>query len=139
MRIKTSCTRDCPDACGIVATVEDGRAIKLQGDPDHPVTRGFLCYRTSRFLERQYDPERLTTPMLRHDGEFRPVSWARALERVASKLLEVRDRLRDGAQEVAQVRGNVGVHEGVETAADGEEHVVHVVPEAGREGPDRGE
>ena len=63
-RIRTACNRDCPDACGIVATVEDGRIVRLEGDPDHPVTRGFLCYRTSRFLERQYDPERLTSPLL---------------------------------------------------------------------------
>ena len=54
---RTACTRDCPDACGIVATVEDGRVVRLQVDPHHPVTRGFLCYRTSRFLERQYAPD----------------------------------------------------------------------------------
>ena len=71
MRIKTSCTRDCPDACGMVATVEDGRITRLQGDPDHPVTQGFLCYRTSRFLERQYDPRRLTSPMLLSRDELR--------------------------------------------------------------------
>ena len=43
---RTTCNRDCPDACGIVATVRDGRVVKLQGDGDHPVTRGFLCFRT---------------------------------------------------------------------------------------------
>jgi len=90
MQVKTTCNRDCPDACGIVATVEDGKVIRLQGDPEHPVTRGFLCYRTSRFLERQYDPERLTTPMLRSGEGHRPVSWDEALDLVAEKLLAVR-------------------------------------------------
>jgi anaerobic selenocysteine-containing dehydrogenase len=90
MQIKTTCNRDCPDACGMLATVEDGRVTKIQGDPEHPVTRGFLCYRTSRFLERQYDPERLTSPLLRRNGTLEPVSWERALDLVAEKLLQVR-------------------------------------------------
>ena len=91
MRVRTTCNRDCPDACGILATVEAGRITKLQGDPDHPVTRGFLCYRTSRFLERQYDPERLTSPMLRRGEHHEPISWDEALDRIAGKLLRVRD------------------------------------------------
>jgi anaerobic selenocysteine-containing dehydrogenase len=74
----------------MVATVEGGRVVKLQGDPGHPVTRGFLCYRTSRFLERQYDPERLTSPLVRRDGRLEPASWDEALDLVASTLLRVR-------------------------------------------------
>ena len=54
---KTVCNRDCPDVCGIVATVEDGRVTRIAGDPDHPVTHGFLCYRTQHFLARQYAPD----------------------------------------------------------------------------------
>jgi anaerobic selenocysteine-containing dehydrogenase len=91
MKVKTTCNRDCPDACGIVATVEDGRAVKLQGDKEHPVTRGFLCYRTSRFLERQYDPERLSTPLLRAKGDFRPVSWDEAIGFLAEAMLRIRE------------------------------------------------
>jgi len=90
MRIKTTCNRDCPDACGIVAAVDNGRVTRIQGDPDHPVTRGFLCYRTSRFLERQYDPERLTTPLARDGSGFAPVSWERALDRIAETMLRIR-------------------------------------------------
>ena len=70
MRVKTACNRDCPDACAMLATVEEGRITRLEGDPDHPVTRGFLCYRTNRFLARQYDPERLTGPLLRRNRSF---------------------------------------------------------------------
>jgi anaerobic selenocysteine-containing dehydrogenase len=90
MRVVTSCNRDCPDACGIVATVENGRVTKLQGDPSHPVTQGFLCYRTSRFLDRQYDRERLTSPLVRRGAELVPVSWDEALGRVAETLVRVR-------------------------------------------------
>src|SRR5258706_8434431 len=89
---KTLCNRDCPDACSIVATVEGARVTRLQGDPEHPVTRGFLCHRTSRFLETQYHPERLTTPLLRRrtSDDFEPVSWERALDFAAAELVRIR-------------------------------------------------
>lgn len=86
MRIKTMCNRDCPDACGIVATVEDGRVTRIEGDPEHPVTAGYLCYRTNKFLDRQYDADRVTTPLLRTGDGFAPISWDRAIETIASKL-----------------------------------------------------
>src|SRR5215203_1741268 len=87
---RTLCNRDCPDACGIVATVEDGRVTRLDGDRTHPVTRGFLCYRTSHFLSLQYGPDRLTTPLLRKDGTLVPAGWDEALDFIAGKLLEIR-------------------------------------------------
>jgi anaerobic selenocysteine-containing dehydrogenase len=90
MKVTTTCNRDCPDACGIVATVDNGRVVKIQGDPGHPVTRGFLCYRTSRFLERQYDPERLVAPLVRRGGALRPATWDEALDLVAETMLRVK-------------------------------------------------
>ncbi len=87
---KTLCNRDCPDACGIVATVEDGRVLRIRGDKDHPVTRGFLCYRTSLFLSTQYSSERLTSPLLRVGGTFHPISWEQALDHAAERLLKIR-------------------------------------------------
>jgi anaerobic selenocysteine-containing dehydrogenase len=87
---KTTCNRDCPDACAIVATVEDGRITRLDGDRDHPVTRGFLCYRTSHFLPLQYGPERLKTPLLRKNGQLQAATWDEALDFVAERLLEIR-------------------------------------------------
>lgn len=87
---RTTCNRDCPDACGIVARVEDGRVTKLSGDPSHPITRGFLCYRTNHFLSRQYAPERLTQPLLRKQGALVPVSWREALDFCVEKLTTVR-------------------------------------------------
>ena len=90
---RTLCNRDCPDSCSIVATVSDGRVVRIQGDPDHPVTRGFLCHRTNQFLRRQHDPARLTTPLMRRDGRLEPASWDEALDRVAAELLRIRDEL----------------------------------------------
>ena len=92
---KTICNRDCPDACGIVATVETTsageRVVKLAGDPDHPITDGFLCWRTNHFLNLQYGPERVTEPLLRGtDGQLRPVSWDEALDFAAGRLLQIR-------------------------------------------------
>ena len=88
---KTICNRDCPDACSIVATVEAGRVTKLAGDPDHPVTRGFLCWRTNHFLGLQYGPERIQTPLVRTDsGDFEPISWDDALDLIANRLTTFR-------------------------------------------------
>ena len=88
---KTLCNRDCPDACSIVATIEDGRVTRLAGDPDHPVTQGFLCHRTSQFLATQYSPERLTAPLLRKGGALAAVTWDEALDFAAAQLTRIRD------------------------------------------------
>jgi len=73
-----------------MATVEDGRVIRLAGDPDHPVTRGFLCYRTQQFLKAQYSPDRLTSPLLRGaDGELHPIGWDHALDLCAERLTTI--------------------------------------------------
>jgi anaerobic selenocysteine-containing dehydrogenase len=97
------CTHDCPDSCGVLVTVDTltGRATKVQGDPSHPVTRGFLCGKVARYLDRVYSPERLLYPMRRkagvpkgplpqgHEAEaFEQISWGEALELVAKKLKE---------------------------------------------------
>lgn len=95
--VHTTCNRDCPDACGLVATVEDGRVTRLRGDPDHPITRGFLCHRTGAYLHTQYHPDRLTTPLLRRDGVLVPVSWDEALDFVAARLLAIRAESGPGA------------------------------------------
>ena len=89
---KTACPRDCPDACGLIVTIEHGRVVRLQGDPDHPITQGFICHRTSRFPDRQYSRERLTKPLLRRrkGGDLEEIAWADALDLVAEKLLKFR-------------------------------------------------
>lgn len=87
---RTACNRDCPDACGIVATIEGDRVVHLAGDPNHPVTQGFLCHRTSRFLERQYSPDRLISPMRRVGDSYEPICWEAALTLTAEKMNGIR-------------------------------------------------
>ncbi|HXP40127.1 MAG TPA: molybdopterin-dependent oxidoreductase, partial [Candidatus Acidoferrales bacterium] len=63
--VHAACPHDCPDACGVLITVEGGRATKIQGDPRHPVTRGFLCAKVAKYLDRVYSPDRVLYPMRR--------------------------------------------------------------------------
>jgi anaerobic selenocysteine-containing dehydrogenase len=63
--VHAACPHDCPDACGVLITVEDGHATKIQGDPGHPVTRGFLCAKVAKYLDRVYSPDRVLYPMRR--------------------------------------------------------------------------
>lgn len=88
--LRTVCNRDCPDTCGLIATVEDGRVVKLSGDPAHPVTDGFICHRTSHFPARHYSPDRITTPLLRDGTGFRPISWEQAIDIAASRMMTIR-------------------------------------------------
>ncbi|MEC8251910.1 MAG: molybdopterin-dependent oxidoreductase [Planctomycetota bacterium] len=83
---RTTCNRDCPDACGIVATVTDGVVTKLEGDPEHPVTKGFLCFRTSRYPELAASERRLRQPLVRRDGELAPATWDEALGLIVERL-----------------------------------------------------
>lgn len=87
--IVTTCTRDCPNTCGLIATVEDGRLVRLRGDPDHPLTAGAACHKCFRYIERVYSPERVTHPLRRVDGRWRRATWDEALDLVADKLRDV--------------------------------------------------
>ena len=87
---RTVCNRDCPDACGLLVTVEEGKVVRVGGDPEHPVTQGFLCSRTSQFPARQNSPDRITTPLRKTASGFVPVSWEEALGTIAERLLAIR-------------------------------------------------
>jgi len=63
--VHAACPHDCPDACGVLITITDGRATKIQGDPEHPVTRGFLCAKVAKYLDRVYSQDRVLYPMRR--------------------------------------------------------------------------
>jgi len=88
--IVTSCTRDCPNTCGLVATVEDGRLVRLSGDPDHPLTRGAACHKTAKYVRRVYSPERIVHPMIRKNGEWEQVSWDEALDLIAFTMQRIK-------------------------------------------------
>lgn len=99
-----TCSLDCPDSCGILATVDPAtdRVVKISGDPKHPVTRGFLCGKVARYLDRVYAPDRVLYPMRRKPGvpkgtlphgreaeSFERVSWDEALATIASRLHQI--------------------------------------------------
>jgi len=88
--VTSACPLDCWDACSVVVTVREGRAIRLQGNKAHPITRGFLCARTVKYLDRVYSPDRITQPLLRRDGALRPISWDEAIDTAARRLEEAR-------------------------------------------------
>jgi anaerobic selenocysteine-containing dehydrogenase len=89
------CALDCPDACSLLVNVENGAATKLRGNPDHPVTRGFLCGKVAQYLEREYSPDRLLYPQKRvgkkGEGRFERIGWDEALDTIAMKLRAVAD------------------------------------------------
>jgi anaerobic selenocysteine-containing dehydrogenase len=90
--VRGACPHDCPDTCAMHVTVEDGRAVKVDGDPDHPITVGFLCGKVSNYLDRVYSGERILHPLIREeDGDFRRASWDEALDLTAGRLLRARD------------------------------------------------
>src|SRR3954471_22347950 len=88
--VRAACPHDCPDTCAMHVTVEDGRATAVSGDPEHPITRGFLCGKVSNYLDRVYSGDRVLEPLVRGgakgEGRFRTVTWDEALDRVVAGL-----------------------------------------------------
>jgi anaerobic selenocysteine-containing dehydrogenase len=94
--VHAACPHDCPDACGVLITVEDGRATKIQGDPNHPMTRGFLCAKVAKYLDRVYSPDRVLYPMRRiaakgtastkGDEVWQRITWDEALDEIAKRF-----------------------------------------------------
>jgi anaerobic selenocysteine-containing dehydrogenase len=84
------CPLDCPDTCSMRVTVEDGVAVDLRGDTQHPFTRGFLCQKMARYLDRVYSPDRLLRPLRRvgpkGEGKFEPISWDDAIGEIADRF-----------------------------------------------------
>lgn len=93
---RSVCALDCPDCCALLVNIEDGKATRLRGDPEHPITRGFLCAKVTRYLDREYHPERLLYPQRRAgakgEGRFERIGWDEALDTVAARLRETAER-----------------------------------------------
>ncbi len=91
--VRSVCPYDCPDTCGLLVTVENGLALKVGGDPEHPYSRGNLCAKMNRYELTVHSSRRLTTPLLRTgrkgSGKFRPVSWNEALELICRRWKEI--------------------------------------------------
>ena len=91
--VRATCPHDCPDTCAMLVTVENGRAIKVAGDPNHPVTRGFLCAKVNNYEQRTYHEGRVKTCLRRvgrkGEGRFAPISWDEALDEIATRFKEI--------------------------------------------------
>jgi anaerobic selenocysteine-containing dehydrogenase len=99
----TVCSHDCPDTCAVLVTIdEQGKATRVQGDPSHPITRGFLCAKVAKYLDRVYSPSRLLHPMRRRPGAakgkmaygrendaFERIGWDEALDLITERLRRI--------------------------------------------------
>lgn len=93
MKLKAVCPHDCPDTCSMVVTLQAGRAVKIEGDPEHRFTGGFLCAKVSKYLDRVYHADRLLYPQRRvgakGEGKFTQISWDEALDEIAHRLKKI--------------------------------------------------
>ncbi len=109
---KTICPLDCPDACGIIATLESGKICRLTGDPAHPFTQGFLCRKMRNYHERIYSKDRLLYPQKRigkkGEGKFEQISWDETWELLADRLGSIIDEYGGEAILPFMYAGNMG-------------------------------
>src|SRR5205823_7127489 len=116
--VHAACSHDCPDACGVLITVDDsGRATKIQGDPSHPVTRGFLCAKVAKYLHRVYSPDRVLYPMRRVKpkgkgpggaSDFTRITWDEAYEEIAHRFTAISQQFGPEAILPYSYAGNLG-------------------------------
>ncbi|MET3728293.1 anaerobic selenocysteine-containing dehydrogenase [Fictibacillus halophilus] len=106
------CSLDCPDQCGLLLHKENGRIVKVEGDPEHPVTKGFICNKVRNMTERLYDEKRLKYPMKRvgakGEGHFEQISWDEAINTITARWKDLLQN--DGAESILPYSfyGNMG-------------------------------
>ena len=104
---KVTYCRICEPLCGLVATVEDGRLVKVRPDPDHPLSAGFACPKGIAMADVQNDPDRVVHPLKRTaDGGFERVTWPEALDDIGARLKAIVDA--HGGDAVGWYMGNPG-------------------------------
>ena len=102
---RTACSLDCFDACGIVAEVDNGRIVRIGGDPEHPITRGALCNKVNHYLrDRFYHPDRQLHPLRKVNGAWQRLTWDGVLDLIAEKLTRAKER--HGTLSVLYHKGN---------------------------------
>ncbi len=94
LQIHGVCPHDCPDTCGVITEVRDGRAVSFRGDPDHPVTQGWLCAKVRPYLDHVYHPDRLLYPLRRvgpkgGGGRWERIGWPEAVAEIARRWQEI--------------------------------------------------
>ena len=122
--VRAACPHDCPDTCAMHVTVQAGRVIRIQGDPDHPPTHGALCTKVSRYAERTDHPERVLHPLKRVGPKagpprFERIGWDEALDTIAARLKAIVARGPGAAQAILpySYAGTMGLIQGESMAA----------------------
>jgi len=105
-KIQTDCAL-CINCCGLDCYVEDGKLVKVEGTPEHWLNKGALCAKAKFLVEGTYSPNRLKYPMKKVNGKFERISWDQALDEIAAKLAELKEKY--GAHTLATWTGSVGV------------------------------
>ena len=94
--VRAACPHDCPDTCAMLVTVEDGRAVAVRGDPDHPFTRGGLCVKVNNYERRVYSQDRVLYPLQRTgpkgSGQFERITWDAALAAIRDRWSAIIDQ-----------------------------------------------
>lgn len=94
--IKTACSHNCYDSCGVIAYVKDGKLLKVEGDPDHPIARGTLCVKTYTYPRRVHSEERIKYPLMRTgergEGKFKRITWDQAFDHICKQLTSIRNK-----------------------------------------------
>lgn len=116
--VRGACPMDCPDTCSWIVTVRDGRAVKLQGDREHPFTRGALCNKLNSYVAYTQSPERLLYPLRRKGpkgvgGAFARITWDEALAEISERLLKISEEFGSEAIWPYIGSGNMGLIQGV--------------------------
>ncbi len=106
--VSTACTYDCPDACALLVEA-DGRHISIRGDPGHPITRGFVCRRVRRHVDRLSDPARIVRPQRRRKSGFAEMGWEDALDLAAEKLGRALDEFGPASVVPVTLGGSLGI------------------------------
>src|SRR4051812_13798959 len=92
-KIRTVCAHDCPDMCSLLVEVENGRVLRVRGDPEQPFTAGFACAKVNRDADLVHSPERIKTPLRRTgakgEGSFAPISWDEALDEITARWKQI--------------------------------------------------
>ncbi len=105
-KVMTDCTL-CYHSCGTIMTIENGRAVKVEGLPGHPINHGKLCPKGEAMLSHIYSPKRLKKPLKKVGGEFIEISWDQALDEISAKLLELKKNF--GPEVLGVFSGSIGV------------------------------
>ncbi len=94
--VDTACPLDCPDACSLAVSVQNGKVLTIDGSKRNPVTDGFICAKVRKFDQRVYGPDRILSPAVRKgrkgEGRFETVTWDVAMERIVEKMEETKAR-----------------------------------------------